>query len=88
MDTENNTGPRRQFSHDTGMYYNISICICVCVFCKQTSRKAGEDQICILLLLYFKNMKKLNKLFAFNIGFPKALTKNPHFAKYPIYCAF
>ena len=21
MDTENNTGPRRQFSHDTGMYY-------------------------------------------------------------------
>ena len=74
---------------------NICICICVCVFCKQTCRKAGEDQICILisiLILYFKiknfdfnfvfqKYEKAQQAFCVQYWFPKSSHQKPTFCK-------
>ena len=74
---------------------NICICICVCVFCKQTCRKAGEDQICILIsisILYFKiknfdfnfvfqKYEKAQQAFCVQYWFPKSSHQKPTFCK-------
>ena len=60
---------------------NICICICVCVFAKQTCRKAGEDQICILIAFVFQKYEKAQQAFCVQYWFPKSSHQKPTFCK-------
>ena len=62
-------------------FVNICICICDCVFCKQTCRKAGEDRICILIAFVFQKYEKAQQAFCVQYWFPKSSHQKPTFCK-------
>ena len=50
-------------------------------FAKQTCRKAGEDQICILIAFVFQKYEKAQQAFCVQYWFPKSSHQKPTFCK-------